>query len=98
MSFQASVKQCSTKETVYVINFTGGERERVREEWLQGLEGKHSATLTAGTPGVLHGTRTYLLQVSLFPLQIPFIFLQSPRSSFLHCFRSAPLCVASSMK
>ncbi|KAJ3410892.1 tryptophan synthetase [Chytridiales sp. JEL 0842] len=28
-----------------------------------GLEtGRHSATLTAGTPGVLHGTRTYLLQ------------------------------------
>lgn len=24
--------------------------------------GRHSATLTAGTPGVLHGTRTYLLQ------------------------------------
>lgn len=24
--------------------------------------GSHSATLTAGTPGVLHGTRTYLLQ------------------------------------
>jgi tryptophan synthase len=24
--------------------------------------GKHSATLTAGTPGILHGTRTYLLQ------------------------------------
>eukprot|EP00124_Ichthyophonus_hoferi_P003312 Ihof_evm1s281 gene=Ihof_evmTU1s281 len=29
----------------------------------QGIEtGKHSATLTAGKPGVLHGTRTYLLQ------------------------------------
>jgi tryptophan synthase beta chain len=28
-----------------------------------GLEtGKHSASLTAGTPGVLHGNRTYLLQ------------------------------------
>ncbi|KAJ3105177.1 tryptophan synthetase, partial [Phlyctochytrium bullatum] len=28
-----------------------------------GIEtGKHSATLSAGTPGVLHGTRTYLLQ------------------------------------
>lgn len=27
-----------------------------------GLAGKHSATLTAGRPGVLHGTRTYLLQ------------------------------------
>ena len=26
--------------------------------------GKHSATLTAGRPGVLHGTRTYLLQDS----------------------------------
>jgi len=24
--------------------------------------GKHAATLTAGTPGVLHGNRTYLLQ------------------------------------
>eukprot|EP00292_Cryptomonas_paramecium_P004077 CAMPEP_0113722332 /NCGR_PEP_ID=MMETSP0038_2-20120614/37680_1 /TAXON_ID=2898 /ORGANISM="Cryptomonas paramecium" /LENGTH=716 /DNA_ID=CAMNT_0000651541 /DNA_START=1 /DNA_END=2148 /DNA_ORIENTATION=+ /assembly_acc=CAM_ASM_000170 len=30
----------------------------------KGLEGKHSATLTAGRPGVLHGTRTYLLQDS----------------------------------
>eukprot|EP00288_Rhodomonas_lens_P015016 CAMPEP_0177703226 /NCGR_PEP_ID=MMETSP0484_2-20121128/7559_1 /TAXON_ID=354590 /ORGANISM="Rhodomonas lens, Strain RHODO" /LENGTH=696 /DNA_ID=CAMNT_0019214567 /DNA_START=39 /DNA_END=2129 /DNA_ORIENTATION=+ len=28
----------------------------------KGLAGKHSATLTAGRPGVLHGTRTYLLQ------------------------------------
>ena len=29
----------------------------------EGLEsGKHSASLTAGTPGVLHGNRTYLLQ------------------------------------
>jgi tryptophan synthase len=28
----------------------------------KGLEGKHSGTLTAGRPGVLHGTRTYLLQ------------------------------------
>ena len=29
----------------------------------EGLDsGKHSATLTAGTPGVLHGNRTYLLQ------------------------------------
>ncbi|EKX40150.1 hypothetical protein GUITHDRAFT_159960 [Guillardia theta CCMP2712] len=28
----------------------------------KGLEGKHSATLSAGRPGVLHGTRTYLLQ------------------------------------
>mmetsp|Transcript_66071 Transcript_66071/g.137695 ORF Transcript_66071/g.137695 Transcript_66071/m.137695 type:complete len:698 (-) Transcript_66071:361-2454(-) len=28
----------------------------------KGLEGKHSATLTAGVPGVLHGTKTYLLQ------------------------------------
>ena len=26
---------------------------------------RHSATLCLGTPGVLHGTRTYLLQVSL---------------------------------
>ncbi|MFX8281955.1 tryptophan synthase subunit beta, partial [Acinetobacter baumannii] len=24
--------------------------------------GKHAATLSAGTPGVLHGNRTYLLQ------------------------------------
>uniref|UniRef100_A0A7S0VZF5 Tryptophan synthase n=1 Tax=Hemiselmis tepida TaxID=464990 RepID=A0A7S0VZF5_9CRYP len=29
---------------------------------VNGLAGKHSATLTAGKPGVLHGTRTYLLQ------------------------------------
>jgi tryptophan synthase len=29
----------------------------------EGVEGKHSATLTYGKPGVLHGTRTYLLQV-----------------------------------
>lgn len=29
---------------------------------VNGLSGKHSATLTAGRPGVLHGTRTYLLQ------------------------------------
>jgi len=28
----------------------------------KGLAGKHSGTLTAGRPGVLHGTRTYLLQ------------------------------------
>jgi tryptophan synthase beta chain len=29
----------------------------------QGVDsGKHAATLTAGTPGVLHGNRTYLLQ------------------------------------
>jgi tryptophan synthase beta chain len=29
----------------------------------EGVEtGKHSASLTAGTPGVLHGNRTYLLQ------------------------------------
>jgi tryptophan synthase beta chain len=29
----------------------------------QGIEtGKHAASLTAGTPGVLHGNRTYLLQ------------------------------------
>jgi tryptophan synthase beta subunit len=28
-----------------------------------GIEsGHHSATLTTGTPGVLHGTRTYLMQ------------------------------------
>lgn len=27
-----------------------------------GVTGKHSATLTAGRPGVLHGTLTYLLQ------------------------------------
>ena len=28
-----------------------------------GIEtGRHSATLSAGTPGVLHGTRTYLIQ------------------------------------
>jgi tryptophan synthase beta subunit len=26
--------------------------------------GHHSATLTAGRPGVLHGTRTYLMQDS----------------------------------
>jgi tryptophan synthase len=29
----------------------------------EGAEGLHSATLTHGKPGVLHGTRTYLLQV-----------------------------------
>jgi tryptophan synthase beta subunit len=27
-----------------------------------GVTGKHSAPLTAGRPGVLHGTLTYLLQ------------------------------------
>ena len=31
---------------------------------VEGLAGKHSATLTGGTPGVLHGMRTYLLQNS----------------------------------
>ena len=30
----------------------------------EGGSGLHSATLTYGKPGVLHGTRTYLLQVS----------------------------------
>ena len=30
----------------------------------KGLAGKHSGTLSAGRPGVLHGTRTYLLQDS----------------------------------
>ena len=30
----------------------------------EGPEGMNSATLTLGKPGVLHGTRTYLLQVS----------------------------------
>ena len=29
---------------------------------MQGLDGKNSATLTMGRPGVLHGTRTYLQQ------------------------------------
>ncbi len=28
----------------------------------EGLEGRHAATLTRGTPGVLHGTMSYLLQ------------------------------------
>jgi len=28
----------------------------------EGLDNKHSATLSKGTPGVLHGTRTYLIQ------------------------------------
>ena len=28
----------------------------------EGMSGLNSATLTMGTPGVLHGTRTYLLQ------------------------------------
>ena len=28
----------------------------------EGLEARHAATLTAGRPGVLHGTRSYLLQ------------------------------------
>ena len=28
----------------------------------EGLEARHAATLTAGSPGVLHGTRTYVLQ------------------------------------
>ncbi|HET9581601.1 MAG TPA: tryptophan synthase subunit beta [Gemmatimonadota bacterium] len=28
----------------------------------EGLEGRHSATLTAGRPGILHGARSYLLQ------------------------------------
>lgn len=31
----------------------------------KGMDALNSATLTKGTPGVLHGTRTYLLQVSL---------------------------------
>ena len=30
----------------------------------EGLSGKHAATLTLGTPGVLHGTMSYLLQNS----------------------------------
>lgn len=28
-----------------------------------GTDARHSATLTYGSPGVMHGTRTYLLQV-----------------------------------
>jgi tryptophan synthase len=32
----------------------------------EGPEGLNSATLCYGTPGVLHGTRTYLLQVSIY--------------------------------
>ena len=28
----------------------------------EGLEARHAATLSAGSPGVLHGTRTYVLQ------------------------------------
>ena len=28
----------------------------------EGLNGKHAATMSKGSPGVLHGTRTYLLQ------------------------------------
>lgn len=31
----------------------------------KGMTALNSATLTMGTPGVLHGTRTYLLQVIL---------------------------------
>ena len=31
----------------------------------EGPEGLNSATLSLGKPGVLHGTRTYLLQVRL---------------------------------
>lgn len=31
----------------------------------KGMDALNSATLTKGTPGVLHGTRTYLLQVPL---------------------------------
>lgn len=32
----------------------------------KGMDALNSATLTMGSPGVLHGTRTYLLQVPLF--------------------------------
>ena len=39
------------------VNRSGSSRE--------GLDsGKHSASLSAGRPGILHGTRTYLLQDS----------------------------------
>ena len=31
----------------------------------KGMDALNSATLTQGSPGVLHGTRTYLLQVCL---------------------------------
>jgi tryptophan synthase len=35
----------------------------IRVQFLAGIDGiKHSATLSAGQPGVLHGVRTYILQ------------------------------------
>jgi tryptophan synthase beta subunit len=41
----------------------------------EGVEGKHSATLTYGKPGVLHGTRTYLLQVCLCLFKLAYFYL-----------------------
>jgi tryptophan synthase beta chain len=40
-----------------------GRADRRRRSRRQGLDGEeHCASLTAGSPGVLHGNRTYLLQ------------------------------------
>ena len=36
----------------------------------KGMDALNSATLTQGSPGVLHGTRTYLLQVPILLLYL----------------------------
>lgn len=44
--------------------FLDDEQVRLRgvEAAGEGLDGRHAATLTCGTPGILHGTMSYLLQ------------------------------------
>jgi len=42
----------------------GGEMEEGGPEKESGVVGSTSATLSFGSPGVLHGTKTYLLQVT----------------------------------
>lgn len=40
----------------------------------KGMDALNSATLTQGSPGVLHGTRTYLLQVRAAPMHMCLTF------------------------
>jgi tryptophan synthase len=57
--------------------FVGDEGVRLvgAEAGGEGPEGLNSATLTFGTPGVLHGTRTYLLQVHIIGMMLIWLSL-----------------------
>ena len=48
---------------IFTIIYLRGSRVNWSEAAGEGLDsGKHSASLSAGRPGILHGTKTYLLQ------------------------------------